>query len=241
MKQMLNVALPKGRLGEKVYAMFEKAGFECPSIKETNRKLIRTITMEAETADLDSILADLDAQLATLGGYVQNKSVQNGRNGGRRYATLTLRIPADQVDNFVNHVKSATNILSSSEKAEDVTLKYSATESRLKALETEETSKQLLAQLAEYKTKERVASYKAKLMSAGYDDPTASTMATALPEGVEDSFFDAQKAFLDNTKQAVKTQTLNAQPSLSVGTPPSTPKDATSTVDDNLRRWIGLK
>lgn len=40
MKSMLNVALPKGRLGEKVYAMFEKAGFECPSIKENNRKLI---------------------------------------------------------------------------------------------------------------------------------------------------------------------------------------------------------
>ncbi|MBQ8503922.1 MAG: ATP phosphoribosyltransferase [Clostridia bacterium] len=37
---MLNVALPKGRLGEKVYAMFEKAGFECPSIKENSRKLI---------------------------------------------------------------------------------------------------------------------------------------------------------------------------------------------------------
>ena len=40
MKTMLNVALPKGRLGEKVYAMFEKAGFECPSIRENNRKLI---------------------------------------------------------------------------------------------------------------------------------------------------------------------------------------------------------
>ena len=37
---MINVALPKGRLGEKVYAMFEQAGYECPSIKETNRKLI---------------------------------------------------------------------------------------------------------------------------------------------------------------------------------------------------------
>ena len=37
---MLNIALPKGRLGEKVYAMFEAAGFECPSIKEQNRKLI---------------------------------------------------------------------------------------------------------------------------------------------------------------------------------------------------------
>ena len=37
---MLNIALPKGRLGEKVYSLFEKAGFECPSIKENNRKLI---------------------------------------------------------------------------------------------------------------------------------------------------------------------------------------------------------
>ena len=37
---MLNVALPKGRLGEKVYGLFEKAGFECPSIRENNRKLI---------------------------------------------------------------------------------------------------------------------------------------------------------------------------------------------------------
>jgi len=37
---MLNVALPKGRLGEKVYDMFEKAGYECPDIREVNRKLI---------------------------------------------------------------------------------------------------------------------------------------------------------------------------------------------------------
>lgn len=40
MKTMVNIALPKGRLGEKVYAMFEKAGFDCPGIQEHNRKLI---------------------------------------------------------------------------------------------------------------------------------------------------------------------------------------------------------
>lgn len=40
MNKMINVALPKGRLGERVYDMFEKAGFPCPSIKEANRKLI---------------------------------------------------------------------------------------------------------------------------------------------------------------------------------------------------------
>ena len=40
MKKMLNIALPKGRLGERVYAMFEKAGFECPALLENSRKLI---------------------------------------------------------------------------------------------------------------------------------------------------------------------------------------------------------
>ncbi len=37
---MLNIALPKGRLGEKVYGIFERAGFGCPSIRENSRKLI---------------------------------------------------------------------------------------------------------------------------------------------------------------------------------------------------------
>ncbi|MDD6313040.1 MAG: ATP phosphoribosyltransferase [Firmicutes bacterium] len=37
---MINIALPKGRLGEKVYDMLERAGYGCPSIKENNRKLI---------------------------------------------------------------------------------------------------------------------------------------------------------------------------------------------------------
>ena len=36
----LNIALPKGRLGEKVYDMFQKAGFPCPELMEKSRKLI---------------------------------------------------------------------------------------------------------------------------------------------------------------------------------------------------------
>ena len=45
---MLNIALPKGRLGEKVLGMFERAGFECPAIHEENRKLF----FENEALDL---------------------------------------------------------------------------------------------------------------------------------------------------------------------------------------------
>ena len=37
---MINIALPKGRLGEKVYSMFASAGYECPEILENSRKLI---------------------------------------------------------------------------------------------------------------------------------------------------------------------------------------------------------
>ncbi len=37
---MLNIALPKGRLGEKVYAIFAEAGYECPAVLSGSRKLI---------------------------------------------------------------------------------------------------------------------------------------------------------------------------------------------------------
>ena len=40
MERFLNVALPKGRLGEKVYDLFERAGYGCPSIKEESRRLV---------------------------------------------------------------------------------------------------------------------------------------------------------------------------------------------------------
>lgn len=40
MKTMVNIALPKGRLGEKAYAMLKNAGFDCPAMEEPGRKLI---------------------------------------------------------------------------------------------------------------------------------------------------------------------------------------------------------
>ena len=40
MKQMIKVALPKGRLGESVYRLFDEIGYGCPEILENSRKLI---------------------------------------------------------------------------------------------------------------------------------------------------------------------------------------------------------
>ena len=46
MNRMINVALPKGRLGDKAYSLFARAGYECPELLEENRKL----TFENEAA-----------------------------------------------------------------------------------------------------------------------------------------------------------------------------------------------
>lgn len=105
---------------------------------EQGRKLIRKVSIQSETDDQDALLSDLEAQVTALGGYIQNKTVNNSQYGWRS-ANLVLRIPADKLDAFVNHVEGATNILSVNETAEDITLNYIATQSRLSALETEQS------------------------------------------------------------------------------------------------------
>ncbi len=40
MKKFINIALPKGRLGEKVYNLLEKIGYGCPAVLENSRKLV---------------------------------------------------------------------------------------------------------------------------------------------------------------------------------------------------------
>ena len=115
-----------------------------------DRKLIRTIRMDAETEDLTALLDGLTARIAELGGYVETKEQYNGSAYSgyrRRNLSVTVRIPADKADEFVAQVGKNANVVSSSETVEDVTLQYVDTESQVKALETEqERLMELLAQ-----------------------------------------------------------------------------------------------
>lgn len=106
-----------------------------------NRKLIQTVHMQVETENLDTVLQQIDSRIAQLGGYVENANVQNGSAySGRQYrsASITVRIPAEDLNAFVDKVGEITNIVSSQKKVQDVTLNYVATESRMKALQAEE-------------------------------------------------------------------------------------------------------
>ena len=114
-----------------------------------NQKLVRRIWLDAETEDMDALLNDVAQKVTELGGYMESRDVYNGsRYGGRRYrsADLTIRIPADKLDQFVEHVSGNSNITNNKETADDITLSYVATESRITALQAEE--KRLLELLA---------------------------------------------------------------------------------------------
>ena len=118
------------------------ADAESTSALPENRKLIQTAYIDAETEDLDAVLQQLDARIAELGGYIENSNVRNGSAySGKRYrsADITVRIPAKDLDSFIDKVSGLSNIVSSRKTVEDVTLNYVATESRVKALQTEET------------------------------------------------------------------------------------------------------
>lgn len=106
-----------------------------------NQKLVRTMTVTAETADMDALLTELDQKISSLGGYLENKSIRNGNTTSTnryRYGDMTIRIPADRLGEFIDHISGQTNVLSYNESADDITLRYVATQSRVIALETEQ-------------------------------------------------------------------------------------------------------
>lgn len=118
-----------------------------------DRKLIRTVSMTTETEDMDTLLTGISQRITELGGYVESREVYTGsayETYSSRSATMTLRIPAKNLDAFIFHVDGASNVVSSSETAEDVTMQYVATESHLKVLQAEE--ERLLKFLSEAKS-----------------------------------------------------------------------------------------
>lgn len=118
------------------------SGSTSSSVMPESRKWIITMYLSAETDDLDAMTAALDEKIASMKGYVEDQNVYNGSAySGRRYrnASLTIRIPAEDADSFTQEVSGIANVISKEKNLEDVTLNYVATESRVQALETEQT------------------------------------------------------------------------------------------------------
>lgn len=105
-----------------------------------NRKWVITMSLTAETENLADAMGLLAEKIQESGGYVESQSVSGTAvNSGRSpSAYITVRVPAEQLDSFVEDVSGMTNVVSSSRYVEDITLSYTDTEGRVKALQTEE-------------------------------------------------------------------------------------------------------
>ena len=138
----------------------------------SDRKLIRTVDLYTETEQYDDLLVNLETQITSLGGYVEYRYQYNGNpndyyGSARRSSNLTVRIPADRLDEFISRVGETSNIINKEERVEDVTLQYVDLESHKNALQTEQ--KRLLELLEQAETVEDLIAIESRLSQVRYE------------------------------------------------------------------------
>ena len=151
-----------------------------------SRKWIITVDLSVETDDLETLLTALEEHLSQLEGYVEDQSIYNGSSySTHRYrnANLTVRVPADRVEQFTSQVEGIANVVSNNLRREDVTLTYVATESKVNALKTEET--RLLELLAEAETMSDLLEIEARLSDVRYELESYTTQLRTLTNQID--------------------------------------------------------
>ena len=106
-----------------------------------SEKIIRTVSIDAQTKEYDRAVNDIRAAVARLGGFEETF-----RSTGRNYyssnlysrnAYMVLRIPAEQLDAFLGEVGGLINVLSQNIGANNITAEYYDIQARIGVLESE--------------------------------------------------------------------------------------------------------
>jgi hypothetical protein len=88
-----------------------------------DQKIVYTATLSLEVADVPVAIDSLKSIAAAKGGYVSSSSMYTG-TGGRKTATVSLRVPAKEFEAALAGVKGIGTVLSVSSTGEDVTAEY---------------------------------------------------------------------------------------------------------------------
>ena len=175
---------------------------------QTSQKLIRRAYINAETEDLTPLLQSLTAQIQALGGYIENQELYNGSSySSNRYrsVSMTIRIPADKLDGFIAQVQDVSNVVSYNESQEDVTLTYVSTESRIKALETEQ--ERLLELLGKAENMSDLLEIEARLTDVRYELERVTSqllvMANQVDYATVELYIDQVKVYTEVEEQTV--------------------------------------
>lgn len=154
---------------EEAYADSSSGSDESVEVQETNRKLIKNVDMSVETEDMDTLVDKLNSKITSMGGYVEYSHVNNGSAGSYsdRYASITARIPAKKLDEFLGNVAQFSNITSKNINVSDVTLQYADTEARKSSLRTEQ--QRLLELVEQAETVEEIIYIEDRLSDVRYE------------------------------------------------------------------------
>lgn len=93
-------------------------------------KLIYTAELELETTAFDDAIAALDDLVAESKGYYEDRSI---RQGGYRYGSFTVRVPAAEYDDFCRQAGELCHLLYANSSAQDISDSYYDTDSRLQS------------------------------------------------------------------------------------------------------------
>lgn len=154
-------------------------------VSVTEQKIIKTVDVTAETEDMDTLLASIAEKVAELGGYMERQEVYNGSaysSRRNRNADMTIRIPVEKLNGFMDQVAGLSNVVNKTESIDDVTLTYVATESRVKALETEE--ERLLELLAKAESMSDLLEIESRLTEVRYELESYTTQLLVLQNKV---------------------------------------------------------
>ena len=174
-KSMMNQAVREdaGMVTESV-EMKSEAGLAsdsaAPQVEDSNRKLIKTVEMTVETKEYDQMLTGLNEQIKAYGGYVEHMNTYNGSiYSGRSYsrnASMTIRVPEEKLEEFLEEVTNISNVVRRSDKVDDVTLAYVDLSSHKEALQTEQ--KRLLELLEKAESVEDIITIEKRLSDVRY-------------------------------------------------------------------------
>ena len=134
-----------------------------------NRKLIRRVYMSTETKEFDDFIAFVNGQTTTYGGYIENSDVSGISYDAYRHnrrASIVIRVPAKYLDAFIEQIGNMANITSKNVTAEDVTLSYVETESRIASLEIQRDK--LLEWMEDAETVEELIKLEERLSEVRY-------------------------------------------------------------------------
>ena len=106
------------------------------------RMIVTTFHLQAETMDFDGSISTLTDLVGEFGGYIESSSV-SGRSirfddHNARWASFSVRIPSNRIHEFVAVFGEQTNIVSTSEHADDITEHYFDNQARLASLINQE-------------------------------------------------------------------------------------------------------